>query len=110
MSKSEMIGRKNLKGNLDFPFVKSSYKLKAGVYEIGTILQLNTSSGELEPLIAVGEPHSILTDDYSNETESILAIVYLTGCFYSGDLVLPEGKTIEDFREKLREKSIFIIN
>ena len=106
--KVEKIGGRNLKVDNSFPFIKESYLLKQGIYEQGTVLQLDTTANKLEKLAADGVPHSILSQDYSNEVADIKAVVYLTGCFYVGDIVFPEGKTLVDFKEKLREKSIFV--
>ncbi|MBC2855369.1 hypothetical protein H3N56_02530 [Cetobacterium sp. 2A] len=108
MGKVEKIGGRNLKIDTSFPFIKESYILKQGDYEQGTILQLEEVTGKLEKLSGDGSPHSILSEDYSNETAEIKAVVYLTGCFNNGDLVYPEGKSLADFKEKLREKTIFV--
>lgn len=108
MVKSEMIGGRNLKIDLGFPFIKETYKLKPGIYLEGTILQLNAETGELEPLTAAGTIHSILSGDYANETASFSAVVYLTGTFNKQELIIPENTTVDSFKEKLREKSIFI--
>lgn len=106
--KVEKIGGRNLKVDNSFPFIAESYPLKQGTYEQGTILQLDTTANKLEKLAADGVPHSILSQDYSNEAADIKAVVYLTGCFNAGDVVFPEGKALDDFKEKLREKSIFV--
>lgn len=106
--KVEKIGGRNLKSDNSFPFIRESYSLKKGTYEQGTVLQLDTTVNKLEKLAEDGVPHSVLADDYSNEVADIKAIVYLTGCFDTGDVVFPEGKSLEDFKEKLREKSIFV--
>lgn len=106
--KVEKIGGRNLSGDNSFPKIRESYILKQGVYEQGTVLQLDTTVNKLEKLAADGVPHSILSQDYSNEAADIKAVVYLTGNFYVGDVVFPEGKTLVDFKEKLREKSIFV--
>ncbi|MHA4990071.1 hypothetical protein [Cetobacterium somerae] len=106
--KVEKIGGRNLSGDNAFPKIRESYILKQGIYEQGTVLQLDSTVNKLEKLAVDGVPHSILSQDYSNEAADIKAVVYLTGCFYVGDVVFPEGKTLADFKEKLREKSIFV--
>lgn len=106
--KVEKIGGRNLKIDNSFPFIKDTYTLKQGVYEQGTILQLDIGANKLEKLQAEGTPHSILSDDYSSADKDFKAVVYLTGCFNSEDLVFPDDKTLVDFKEKLREKSIFV--
>lgn len=106
--KVEKIGGRNLKADNSFPFIKESYPLKQGTYEQGTVLQLDTVTNKLEKLAVDGVPHSVLSQDYSNEAADIKAVVYLTGCFNVGDVVFPDGKSLEDFKEKLREKSIFV--
>lgn len=106
--KVEKIGGRNLKNDNNFPFIRESYVLKQGTYEQGTVLQLDTTVNKLEKLTEDGIPHSILSRDYSNEGADIKAVVYLTGCFDVDDIVFPEGKSLEDFKEKLREKSIFV--
>ena len=106
--KVEKIGGRNLSGDNNFPKIRESYILKQGVYEQGTVLQLDTVTNKLEKLAVDGVPHSILSQDYSNEAADIKAVVYLTGCFNASDVVFPEGKALEDFKEKLREKSIFV--
>lgn len=106
--KVEYIGGRNLKIDLGIPFIKETYKLKAGIYEEGAILQLNESTNQLEPLAAAGVPHSILSKDYKNETEVFNAVVYLTGTFNMKELIVPEGKTPQEYKEKLRELYIYI--
>lgn len=106
--KVEKIGGRNLKVDNSFPFIKENYTLKQGTYEQGTVLQLDTTASKLERLAADGVPHSILSQDYSSETADIKAVVYLTGCFNVGDIIFPTGKNLVDFKEELREKSIFV--
>ena len=107
MKSSEMIGRKSIKADVSFPCLVDTYLVKAGNYEAGTILELNTTENYLEPLKANGIPHSILIESKILTTNGN-AVVNLTGVYSGTELVLAEGLDIASFKEKLREKSIFI--
>lgn len=107
MVKTEKIDYLNLKANLDFPFITRKFSIKAGEYKGGEVLQLG-ADGVLEPLVAGGNPHSVLTQPYSS-VDNFKGIVYLTGSLDATKLIMPQDEDIKTYEEKFRNKSIFLV-
>lgn len=107
MVKIEKINYLNLEANLDFPFIRRKFSIKAGEYKGGEVLQLG-AGGVLEPLVAGGNPHSILTQPYSS-VDNFKGIVYLTGSLDATKLIMPQDEDIKTYEEKFRNKSIFLV-
>jgi|GEM_PF-5730092 len=83
-----------------------------GVMKKGTVLSIKANgkcamvdksdAGDLK------EVYCILAEDINVTASDITSFGYLTGDFFGEALVFKTGNTLEDFKIKLRNKSIFV--
>ena len=98
-----------------FPIVTDRQTLAEGENLIrGTVLGKRTSGGALAIVDSnssdgTENPYAVLAEDVdASLAENLSALIYLSGQFNEDKLVFSTGDTIADFKDAMRDKSLFV--